>query len=77
MAQLGIGVMHQQVEVVALGDLAEGVTGGRADQGIEPRPALPFTVGLGNLLGQGLVGLLTALVVSLFGTQFGAGLFAG
>ncbi|MNJ50116.1 hypothetical protein D3C77_453780 [compost metagenome] len=69
-------MVHQQIEVVALGDFAEGVTGGRADQGIQACPALPFGVGLSNPFGQRLVGLLAALVVSLLGTQFGAGLFA-
>ncbi|MNI92553.1 hypothetical protein D3C73_1503630 [compost metagenome] len=69
--------MHQQIEVVALGDLAKGVARRRADQGVEPRPTLPFGIGLSHSLGQGLVGLLAALIVGLLGTQFGASLFAG
>ncbi|MNE29525.1 hypothetical protein D3C77_211680 [compost metagenome] len=77
LAQLGVGVVHQQVEVVALGNLAEGVAGGRADQGVEPCPALPLAVGTGDLIGQGLVRQLPALVFGLGGTQFGAALFAG
>ncbi len=73
--QLGIGVVHQQVEVVGLGQLAEAVAGGRTDQGIEARPALALAVGLFDLLGQGLVGVLPALALGLFGAQFGAVLF--
>ncbi|MNS01876.1 hypothetical protein D3C72_331680 [compost metagenome] len=68
--------MHQQVEVVGLGDLAEGVAGRRTDQGTQSRPALIFGIGRGDLLRQRLIGVLPALVFDLFGTQFGALLFA-
>ncbi|MNI12447.1 hypothetical protein D3C73_656290 [compost metagenome] len=36
-----------------------------------------LVVGVGNLLGQGLIGVLPALVFDLLGAQFGAVLFAG
>ena len=69
--------MHQQVEVVGLGDFAEFVACVRANQLIEPRPALPLVISPGDTLGQCLVGLLTALVFALPGAQFGTLLFAG
>ncbi|MNT52939.1 hypothetical protein D3C72_1899970 [compost metagenome] len=68
--------MHQQVEVVGLGDLAEGVAGGGTDQRIQACPALVFAVRVGDLLREGLIGVLPALILSLFGTQFGAELLA-
>ncbi|MNZ88378.1 hypothetical protein D3C78_1072680 [compost metagenome] len=77
LAQLHVGVVHQQVEVVGLGDLAEGVAGGGADQRIQACPALILVVGVGNLLRQGLIGVLPALVLGLLGAQFGAVLLAG
>jgi hypothetical protein len=58
-------VVQQQVEVVALGDLAEHITRGRTDQGIEAGPALPLLVGLFDFCRQRLVGLLAALIVGL------------
>ncbi|MNM51244.1 hypothetical protein D3C81_622990 [compost metagenome] len=64
--QLDVGVVHQQVEVVGLGDLAEGVAGGGTDQRIQARPALELGVGVGNLLRQGLIGILSTLVFGLF-----------
>lgn len=73
LAQLHVGVVHQQVEVVGLGDLAEGVAGGRTDQRIQACPALPLVIGLGDVLGQYMVGLLAALVFGLARTQFRAG----
>ncbi|MNJ54328.1 hypothetical protein D3C77_497630 [compost metagenome] len=36
---------------------------------------MPFGVGLSHTLGQGLIGLLAALIVGLLGTQFGTHLF--
>ena len=68
--------MHQQVEVVGLGDLAEGVAGGRADQGIEPGPALPLQIRLADALRQCLVGLLAPLILGLLCAQLGTELFA-
>jgi hypothetical protein len=65
--QLDIGVVHQQVQVVGLGQFAEAVAGGRADQGIQACPALIFGLGLVDLQGEGLVGVLPALVLRLFG----------
>ncbi|MCY1446835.1 hypothetical protein D9M71_634230 [compost metagenome] len=55
-----------------MGDLAEHITGGRTDQGIEAGPALPLLVGLFDFCRQRLVGLLPALIVGLLCTQFGA-----
>ena len=50
---------------------------GRADQRIQTRPALVLGVGVGDLLRQGLIGVLPALILGLFGAQFGATVFAG
>ena len=67
---------HQQVEVVGLGDLAEGVARGRADQGVQACPALPFLVRLGDLRGKGVVRVLAALVFGLARAQFGEVFFS-
>ncbi|MNH09408.1 hypothetical protein D3C79_688620 [compost metagenome] len=75
LAQLGVGMVQQQVKVVALGDLAEHIAGGRADQRIQACPALPLLAGLFDFGGQGLVRLLAALVIGLLRAQFGALLF--
>jgi len=69
--------MHQQVEVVGLGDLAEFVAAARADQLAEARPALPFAIGLGDTLPKRLIDVLAPLVFCLLCAQFGDLLFAG
>ncbi len=72
LAQLGVGVVQQQVEVVALGDLAEHIARGRTDQGVQASPALPLLMGLLDFRRQRLVRLLATLVIGLLCTQFGA-----
>ena len=69
--------MHQQVEVIGLGDLAEGVAAGGTDQRIQARPTLVLGVGVGDLVGQRLIGVLSALILGLFSAQFGATVLAG
>ncbi|MNQ75372.1 hypothetical protein D3C85_901670 [compost metagenome] len=62
LAQLQVGVLHQQVEVVALGDLAEGGAVGRADQRADPPPAQVLGLRCGDAFQQ-LAALGAAAVV--------------
>ena len=65
-------MVQQQVKVVTLGDLAEHIARGRADQSIQAGPALPLLAGLLNLGCQCLMRLLATLVIGLLRPQFGA-----
>ena len=49
LAQLHVGVVHQQIEVVGLGDLAESAAVARTDQRGDTPPALIFRHGSVNL----------------------------
>ncbi len=49
LAQLHVGVLHQQVKVVGLGDLAESAAVARTDQRGDTPPALIFRHGSVNL----------------------------
>lgn len=70
-------MLHQQVEVVALGDAAELVAAGRTDQFVQAAPSTEL--GAGSLqLGKQRLALLAALVVGLqLAVGIQVGLFAG
>ena len=59
-----------------MGNIAESVAGGRTDQRVQACPTLVLAVRVGDLLREGLVGVLPALILGLFGSQLGAALFA-
>ncbi len=77
LAQLHVAVLHQQVEVVALGDAAELVAAGRTDQFVQAAPSAEL--GAGSLqFGKQRLALLAALVVGLqLAVGLQVGLFAG
>ncbi len=74
LTQLHVGVLHQQVEVVGLGDLAERTAVARTDQRGDTPPALMLG-SRGIDLGEQCLALAAALViVDQLGTGLGAAL---